>query len=315
MAVRDDFLVVNVTAGKRALVKCLAVSKDGKRAKARLAADTDEAPTFDLVLSEVVANLGKSPSVGSVYGLQIEPLRERIASNFWGEIQIFCELDDKRRKDVQLELKEARAKVEKLNLPPLPLLTQIKTRNSKMLGFYKYRPKADADILCVKVEEDICDMQYKLGHEYAHGIWFRNFLPKMRMAWVNMYHDSLDIAEVTDAELTTILDDLKTYGDLPGFLKENPDLAATMRAVFRHIKQTHSLEKSHFQMALMLGEDIEQYWPSSLELAEKQVLLTEYAQKSPEELWAEAFGLKFSGKKLPAKIDALLEKCLRTLVK
>ena len=41
----------------------------------------------------------------------------------------------------------------------------------------------------------------------------------------------------------------------------------------------------------------------------------EYAEKSPEELWAEAFSLKFIGKKLPAKLAELLDKCLRTLVK
>ncbi len=41
----------------------------------------------------------------------------------------------------------------------------------------------------------------------------------------------------------------------------------------------------------------------------------EYAEKSPEELWAEAFSLKFIGKKLPAKLADLLDNCMRRLVK
>lgn len=318
MVETGDYLILNIVAGKRGLVKCHAVSKSGDKLRVRNAQvgkGSEDDSVFEASAKEVVANLGPSPHVGSAYGLQVEPMRERIDHSFWGEIQIFHPLDDRQRKILRKEMKVAQEHLEKLRAPRIELTTQIKTQTGKMLGFYKYRPKADTDILCVKLDDDVSDMQYKLGHEFAHGVWSRCFLPKMKMSWVKMYHDALEIDIVSDDDLKGILEDLKTYGDLRGFCKENPDLAPTMRAVFRHIKQTHSLERHHFDMALMLGEDVGQYWPTSVELAEKQVIITEYARKSPEELWAEAYGLKFSGKKLPSKVDALLEKCMTRLVK
>lgn len=310
-----DYLILKLVQGKKVLAKSTVVSKDGSKFKALLEQDISsgaEATPFEASCKEVVANLGNSPTSGKVYGVNVEPLRESLTSAFWGDIKIYHAVDDTTRRELKKSLKEAEALLTKLRVPEIPVTVHVKTQNSKVLGYYKYQPKAEEDILCVKIDESIDDMNYKFAHEYAHGIWFRCFTPKMRMAWVRMYHASLEIQQVSEKELNELLEDIKTFGDVRGFAKENPDTLPTLKVVFRHMKQTHNLDRSHFDMALVLGEEVDEFWPTAVELTDKQTILTTYATKSPEELWAEAFSLKAVGKKLPAKISDLVDKCMRT---
>lgn len=311
-----DFIIVDIVAGKRAMARCTSVSESGKRYKAILETEADkQEPAIEFKASAIVANLGRAPQNGSVYGLKVEPVRERLESTFWGGIQIHHVLDDNQRNVLRKAMSEVSTKLKAMKLPKLALETQIRTQVGKNLGYYKFRPKADTDIVCVRVDDDMSDIPYRFAHEYAHGIWFRNFTPKMKMAWVNMFHSAVQLSSYSDKDLQQLLDDVKSNGDVRSFAKENPDDLPVLKAVFRHIKQTHAMDRSHFEMALMLGEEVDAYWPSSLELGEKQVLLTDYAKKAPEELWAETFSVKFVGKKLPHKLEDLHLKCMTRLVK
>jgi hypothetical protein len=311
-----DYLILNIVAGKRALAKCSAIAKDGSRYKAVVETNSDKPePAIEFKLKEVVANLGHSPNAGSVYGVKVEPVREVIELPFWDAVQVHHVLDDAKRKTLKKAMTEVATKFKAQKVPALPIQTEIRTQQGSMAGYYRFRPKADNDILCVKLDDDMSDLAYRFSHEYAHGIWFRNFTPQMKMAWIDLFHTAVEITEYSNKDLLELLEDLKTAGDLRTFCKDNVDDMKVIRAIFRHIKTTHQMEKAHFEMALMLGNDIDQYWPTAMELGEKQTLLTTYAMKSPEELWAETFSLKFIGKKLPSKIDALLDRCMRRLVK
>ena len=311
-----DYVILNVVLGKSILAKCSAVNKDGTRGKATMESKSDKPePPVEFKTTEVLANLGSSPNTGSVYGIKVEPIRERLDSPFWGEIKIHHELDDDQRKMLKRTMSDVSTKMKSQNVPKLAIETQIRTQAGKMAGFYKYQPKAESDVLCVKLDPDMSDLEYRFSHEYAHGIWYRCFTPKMKMAWVNMFHDAIKISKYSDKDLHSMLEDIKTNGDVRAFAKENPDDLPVLKAIFRYINQTHSMSRQHFEMALMLGENIDGYWPKSIELGEKNEILSTYAKKCPEELWAESFSLKFIGKKLPSSISALLEKCMRNLVK
>lgn len=311
-----DYLIIEVMPGKRSLAKCCAVAKEGTRYKAVLeASDDKQDPAFEFKTKAVVANLGHSPTSGSVYGVKVEPVRERMEVPFWDSVQIHHTMDDDSRKKLKKAMHEVATKLKAQRVPKLPLQTEIRTQLGTMAGYYRFKPKADADILCVKLDDDCSDLEYRFSHEYAHGVWFRNFTPQMKMAWVDMFHSAVEITAYSNKDLQELLEDLKSAGDLRTFVKDHTDEMVVIRAIFRHIKTTHAMEKSHFEMAVMLGHDIDQYWPSAMELGEKQLLISKYGQKSPEELWAECFSLQFIGKKLPSKLDALRDKCMRRLVK
>lgn len=313
-----EYIIVALTPVKNVLARIVKVDKEKKKYQAVLEKDSidgSEAP-FDFNPKEIVATLGRAPKPGSVYGVSVEPLRERIDHSFWGEIRIFAELDDTQRKNLRAALKDVKERLQKIRMPQLPLITEIRAQKGKMLGYYKHKPKAEFDVLCAKIDDTVSEMDYIVAHEYAHGIWYRHMMPKQRMSWVRMYHDAITLNDVSPKELKNILEDLKQNGDLYSYYKEcDEEAQQVLKAVFRHIKQVHSIDRKHFELALTVGDDISVYWPKSVELSEKTILLTEYARKSPEELFAEAFALRFVGKKLPQKINDLLDKHLRTLVK
>jgi len=311
-----DFLIVQMDAAHRTLVKTTQMSRTGSKVRGVLASDLEKGnPTvFDFNASEVVAVLGKAPAPGSVYGVKVEPLHQRIDSKYWGEVRIYLPLADDHRKIVTRTLKEMQERITKARLPPPAVDTEIRQATGKMRGYYKHRPSEEFDILCIKLDEVLSDLDYVIAHEYAHGIWFRHMTPRQKMAWVRMYHSALTLSSVTNKELKSILAAIIDSGDVSSFSKscDEEDLVV-LRAVFRHMKQVHSIDKKHFDMAVMLSEPVEEYWPTAVELSEKQVLLTDYAKKSPEELFAEAFSLSFVGNKLPGKVADLLDKTLRSL--
>lgn len=310
-----DYVIINAILGKRMLGKCVALSKSGEKGKLRLEGIASSEPAVEFSTSEIVANLGLSPNVGSVYGIRIEPLRDTLEHPFWGTVYLHHPMTDSELKQLKRSLSDVSKKLIEKHLPNNPMETRVKTQTGRMMGCFKYRPKAEFDVLTITLDPDMSDLDYRLSHEYAHSLWYRNFSPKMQMAWIKMYHESVTVSSYSDSDLASLLADIKSSGDVRSFARENPDDAPVLRAIFRYMSQTHALSRSHFEMAVVLGEDVDNYWPSKIELGEKQTILTTYAQKCPEELWAEAFSLKFIGKKLPGKIDALLDKSLRTLVK
>jgi hypothetical protein len=205
----------------------------------------------------------------------------------------------------------------KHHLPTLPIMTEIHARKGSHLGAYKYSSKGETDKLIARVDESISEMPYIFGHEYGHGIWFRHFTPRKRLAWIKLYHESVALSDLSKRDLEMMLDDLKSAGDSASYMKAcEGDMLVAVKAIFRHIKQVHSIDRHHFDLILMLDEEgtrADDYWPKHLEISEKNVLLTDYAKKNPEELFAETFAMWICGKKLPKRLAALLDKHLRTL--
>jgi hypothetical protein len=310
-----DYVLLQVQRGKQDLVRIIKAS-DGS-CKGTLIKEGEDNPAFEFKATEIVANLGHSPRVGDVYGVKIEPLRERLGeSSFWGEIRLYVDLDDRQKKRLKKGMQAARDVLERRKLPVVAIDTEIRNPHGKYAGYYKHKPKAEADILCFRPDEEFSNLEYVICHEYGHGIWFRHMTPKQRMSWINMFHDAVILSKVNKKDLANILDGLKTNGDLSSYMKEcDEETLRIMRAIVRHIKQVHDLDRKHFELALITGEDVDVYWPSVIEVSEKNVLVSTYAQKSPEELFAESFGLFCSGKKLPKKVGELLDRTLRSLVK
>lgn len=312
-----DYVILQVNDKKKGLARVVSADRETRKYKALLEGGNKENEvSFDFKLREVIANLGTSPGIGKAYGVNIEPLREVHDRPFWGPVSFYREVDDDYRKRLFSRLKAVAAALQAKKYPVLELNTEIRSVTGKYAGYYKFRPKVESDILCIRPDDTFSSFEYIASHEYAHGLWFRCFTPKMRMAWIKLYHEAITLNQVGRKDLEAMLDDLARNGDLYSYAKEiDGDQLLILNAVFKHMKSVHSIEKKHFQLALTLGDDISPYWPSAVELSEKKLVTTDYAQKSPEEFWAEAFSLRFAGKKLPSRVEELLSHTVRRLVK
>lgn len=309
-----DYVLLPVSDKKNAVARVVSANEEKKKFSAIVeSGDADKADkSFEFRSREIFANLGKSPYIGDAYKVRIEPLREVLESSSWGDVQIYQYMDDNRRKVLKKALKEADAKLEAYKLPALPVSVEIRAMKGNQAGYYKYRPKAETDILCIRPDDAFSQFNYIIGHEYFHGIWARHLTPSQRMRWVRLYHTGVEVQRPTEKALAALLEDLVANGDVNSFFKEcEAEDQGILREVFKHMRAVHGLEKKHFQMSITVGDDVARYWPKAMELGSKETILTDYARKSPEELASEAFGLKLDGKKLPKTVEEVLAKTLK----
>lgn len=312
-----DYVVLPVSDKKNGIARVTSANDEKRKYTAVVESDDpDKADkSFEFRGREIMANLGKSPVIGDAYKVKIEPLREVISEPLWGEVHLYASMDDDRKKVLHKCMKRAGQALDHMKMPELPLTVEVRNIRGAQLGHYKYRPKAETDILCIRPDASFSQFNYVIGHEYFHGIWARHMTPSMRMRWVRLYHDSVAVQRPSEKDLRSLLDDLVANGDLGSFYKEcPPEDQDILKEVFKHMKSVHGIEKKHFQMSLTVGDEVDRYWPKALELGSRETILTPYAKKSPEELASEAFGLKFEGKTLPKKVAEVLDKTLRGLV-
>jgi hypothetical protein len=128
-----------------------------------------------------------------------------------------------------------------------------------------------------------------------------------------MFHDYITLQEVLEEELTAILDGVTSATSIRDYLKDTPDDGPLIKDILKHIQRVHGLNKSHLELALNNSESIEIYWPTAIELSSKETAISDYSMKSPEEFFAEAFAFHICGRKIPKKIQALLDSTLSTM--
>lgn len=311
-----DYLILEV-GGKFRLARCTSI--EPFQATLELE-DQDGRPVpVEFTARDIVANLGKSPKYGTAFGVQIEIMHKRFSHDWFGDIEVYRAYPEETILAFKKCLQKIAREIERRKLPQLPLKFEVRNPKGKYAGHYKHRPGKETDTLVVRLGEDdisIENMTYVVAHEYAHGIWFRHLSLNQRSKWISLYHDAMTVTQVEEKELKSLLDDLIAEQSITQFYKlVSEEDKVVLRAVFKHIKATHGLDKHHIQLLLSLEEDVSNVWPTYLEVGDTGLIVSDYAKKSPEECWAECFAFWFEGKKLPKRVSELLDSSLRKLIK
>lgn len=274
--------------------------------------------TVEFSKSDVVANLGPDAKHGAIYGAQVETIKGRFYHDWFGAVRVFVAMKDDEKRSLKKALTTAQKLLQKQRMPQLPLLLDWRHPKGKYAGMYKHR-KQDTDVMTIRVlGADINDPRtmYYLTHEYAHGIWDRHVILEERSKWVNIYHEAMQTTVIEAKELSSFRRDVLSSGSFKLLNKElDDDGRKLMRAILKHIKQAHGLDRHHLQLMLKLEDDLKSVWPTYLELGEPEIIFTDYAGKSPEELWAETFSHWIIGEKIPKKLRRALEETLQRLSK
>lgn len=306
-----DYLIVRA-GNKNRLARVLEVGDEDVVVKVFEGEKTVE---LDLPMKDVYANLGVSPKVGKVYGTNVEPKRRAFNMDFWGEVVLYVKYDKKQQDKLITLLTKTADKLLDKNLPEPNIIVHIKERTGKMAGCYKHTKGEAPDILDARPEHDIISgFDYVVSHEYAHGIWFNHITPKTRLRWIQLYHDYVQLSHVKSKDLEEILNAIVELGTVGAFLKDaDPQDKIIVRSALRHVSTVHGISPQHFGLLLNMGEAVDHLWPKSLELGEKKLFVSDYARKSPEELFAESFAFWFTGHKLPKDAQSLLDRTLANL--
>lgn len=312
-----DTLVVKI-GNKPLLLKCEISDTMCKGRVERDHSKTDKDEFVEFKPEDVVANLGKRPRLGTVHGVKVEPLVTKIPSTtkMWSEIRVYKFLTKEQIAELSKEIHECTTILRKYGLGSLRCELEIRNPVGKYSGSYKHRPKAETDVMIIKPEENLEGFLYVVAHEAGHGLWSRMLTSKVRLRWIKLYHEYITLLAISQEELTAVLDEIHTATSIKDFLKEADDSAkAIVKDALRHIKHVHGLSKLHLEMLLNNSETITDYWPTAIEMSTKETAITEYSTVSPEEFFAESFSHVVCGRKIPKKIQAVLDITLSRLMK
>lgn len=284
----------------------------------RASPTTQETIQFDL--ADVVANLGSEPYAGTAFGTKVEPFLKCLAVKGWGTVYLFRDLTNAEHQYLVKHLRMLAAKLAKDNLDVRinAFDTYIRRPHGKYAGSYRsYRSDAKQDALTL-FPESIVDpaIDRLVLHEYAHALWASDVAVKDKIKWIKLYHSAVSITRLGSNTLTALYNDFVTSAmTLKEFTKScDEDTQPVMAEVASYISAYHNLSDKDLNTLITSGESIEEYWPKNLLLSDMKTFVSEYATKSPEEMWAESFSYYMTGESLTKVVKVRVANTIKHIV-
>lgn len=263
----------------------------------------------------VIANLGKDPVNGSAYNCQIEIYQTKREYPGWGTgtVLFYRRLDKETRKLIGRTIKQARAKIDELGIDLHPFDTEVKEPKGRYEGQYKKVSTRDGsvpvDILTIRPAE-FDHLDYVLMHEVGHGIWFRRLIADIQARWILAYHKAVELQNVKKEDIDQTIAEFVQSGLPCGAFRKTLDepYSDIWDLCLDFAETKHSLSKKHLDTLIYSGYPVAEFFEvDEMTISNMKLVLTEYAQKSPEEFFSEAFALHMSGTKLPKKLAKLMD--------
>ena len=310
-----DFVIVKdlPPSGKNKLVRVIDI--DTTTATGLLDTVVGDGKTVSFELTDIIANLGKSPSTGKVFGVNVEPLHRTVNHKTLGTTRLFTHFDELDLKQIFSDLKSYYLRASELRHTGFNFDIEIRSPHGKYAGHYKLGQ--EIDILCVKTDTDRAGLEEIFAHEFGHGLWFRRVSKLMQKEWIDLYHKAVTVQTCTTEQLDSLLDAINTEGSFRQTLKQaGEEDRVLLKECQRIIGKTHSLSVSHLDLILSLNGSIDVYFPDKpFNYSSKELVISDYAKKNVEEFFAEAYAAFFINRHLPKEVRTLLNTTLSRLTR
>src|SRR5690606_22027863 len=130
----------------------LVIDPTHHKADLELEPDTDKDSGITYDPTAVVCNLGRSPTIGKAFGVDVEPYITTIESKNFGRIHLYRKLDDKEMSSLKKAMNALYPKLKQNRAhQTLPLAFKIKHAKGKYAGYYKFKRKGKSitDYICL----------------------------------------------------------------------------------------------------------------------------------------------------------------------
>lgn len=319
----DDYLVIN-HSGKNQFGLCIGK----KRLLLEKGVESDETTVvLDFEPEIVVANLGKEPAVGKVYGANVEPYRKTVQIPEWGNVLLYRKVSKKEAKTVKSAFAASYLTLSKHKATSwLKRLKHIELRSQtgKWAGTYKKNRSKDGeptDVITLNniPLDDQKHLEYVILHESAHGIWFHQVSGSIKSRWLELYAKRITVQSFNSKRLDGLLESLIKYqGSINDYMKEMADEEETviLKEVIAYIRKVHKLDKSDLDLLHDTGrsEHLRNVWPSIADISTSANDPSEYAMTRPTEFFAECISYYLTGTKMSKDIMKACQKTLEKLV-
>ena len=323
---KGDYLIVKEGEGKTFMMQFIKVS-DGAVVGRKEEDRHIDPKVIEVSPKSVLINLGDNPKVKKVDGVTVsDRYITSVVHPVWGDIHVLTRVSKEERGLLKGSLERTAKKIEKMKLTHLieGTITEIRSKQGKWAGKYKhghgenparmiYAPEWAA--LSPKV------MDYVILHEFGHRIRFAGVKSKkIRARWLRYYNRSVEHTVVTTEDAKQLLKGLAKRRDadytfnaaLKEIAEEDEENKQHLKTLSRWFKQARHLSFRDMGVLWEAQDDsFESLWPDvDVDSSRLEPIVSEYATKNVEELFAESFAFFATGQKLPSKISELLEKSL-----
>lgn len=310
---KDEYIIVKNEKGKPVL---LLVKDVGENESEGILEGTRPDTVFHTFEPhQVIANIGDSPAGGSAFGCQIEPYWRTMDLKQLGELHFFRRISKKDWAELKTAIAECRRWLDSAELSSvLPIDLHLRPAKGRVLGTCVPAKGENLPIITLRPKEFVfTELLEVLMHEVGHLVYSMAMPDRLKAQWIGEYKSLISLEKVTTSHINTLFEQfIQSEAKVKAFhrnLEKEDNII--FKACLHYIKETHNLRPNHIDILVAQGDDIEDIWPSnSMDIQSIGDTITDYAKKSPEELWAEAFMLHSTGKKLPKTMAELMRNTL-----
>lgn len=271
-----------------------------------------------------LANLGKQPPKGSVFGVSINfPLKQDKIKPF-KEVFFYRDMTPKEYKHLISSVEDFHqwllSKKIRIDWPFL----EIHEGKGRYAGEYQVKVKDDEVYQIVRLhpklkEDELPDYDPIIAHEIGHAIWYQLLSNRAKAKWVELFTQYCKPIPVTKEDLVQFRDGvlaLRTPTPIDDFLEDlEDDEADKFDQILAYFEEVYHLKTEHLEYLIQGRGDLEKLWPQSVtRIFEAETPISDYAMKNPEEFWCEALAYYYTHNELlPGEVRNLMERTLKNL--
>lgn len=307
---KDYLVVLNPETNKKVLVRVLDSEKQTAKVVDKSAAFSSTKQIINYDSDTVLAWLGPNPKYGNVFGVKVEPYINKLELKPYGTIYLFRDLNTTEESLLLKDLKACADKMKAFKLDGIfPLDVEIREKAGMYVGFAKvvYNGEDYEKIMTLKPHSFSDSLRPTIYHEFGHFIWDLFLSEKYKAKWTRLYVNNVEVKNASKHIIENITEDVKKNGI--EIVEDYSDEYSTVAdAIIDYVTDYHTLTYKQLVLLSNQGYDVTEYFPTHVELVDHETTITDYADKSVEEYFAEAFSFYMTSQKLPKKVEKLMAK-------
>jgi len=314
-----DYLIIGQDVDGKYSKKLIRVSNNKKNVGIIENENTIKNPdSLSFEDSEVLANLGKNPEYGNVYGIKVAPTYSQKSLNPYRGITWKRKATDKEKEHINSLLKRWAGIASKEGID-----SQIGLINIEILpaggrwdGMYHYTAD-EYDNMLLHPDNLMDTGMYLIAHEFGHHIWYRHLSIDKMAEWIQLYTKYVDHNKVKKNNIHRYLKKLEKYSSIKDFLSEENDENNYAKFFISHLLEVSSLTTDNINDLLDTGNFKADRWKKymgTLAWGDAKPVITDYASTSVYEFFAEAFAY-YMAPATSVKLPIEVKKAMRTTLK
>lgn len=324
----DFVLLMDPSLKKPVLAKCLAVKGDkysGILSYEKRAIYGDSQYKLEFDMADVVANLGAKPMYGKAYKSDVEPYFQTLHHKLFKKpIAVMVDLDMGEKNHITRSFnKLARVAKEYGFLKYIRNITVlVRPGLSKTAGIWSlHKEEGEKITLFVPRTETavsaVLPWDYVLFHEIGHHFWNMYMTEEEKASWISLYRRALDVEEMNMSFVTRMRAELEEAGSIKALRKQlEGDQKVQFGEILKASMKAFSVRPDEIDAILASGENLSKYWiTTSIQRSDSNILITEYARKNSQELFAECVAHLLADMEMPKKLQKRTANTVRRLAK